>query len=147
MRRVTDQEWKASEELEVPAGWDAWLYFPLINRDPKRYGADARVFRAERWKDADLPEPVSFGHGGKICLGRSVVRKIVSIVLEEIQAGAQMEILSQLEESMCDFLGWQLDEGHRQAQMWGSIKQLPVQRPKEPVMVALHVTHESNSMQ
>ena len=135
LRRVLDKPWKPTPNLEIPMGWDAWLYFPLINRDRKVYGDDANVFRADRWSTKGLAEPMTLGRGGKICLGKSLVRRIGKIVLEELgRDGVRCEVEGEIERSVQDFLGWTDDEVVR-GDGWPGVKQLPVQRPREAVMV------------
>lgn len=122
-------------EMEIPVGWDVWLYFPLINRDTKIYGDDANLFRPERWKDPNLAEPMSFGRGGKRCIGREMVRRIGRLVLDEMtRDGLRVLIEGDVDGSLQDFLGWR-DDTNGTKEGWKGVKQLPVQRPRERVMV------------
>ncbi|KAL8634598.1 MAG: hypothetical protein Q9228_007806 [Teloschistes exilis] len=138
LRRVLDHPWKVNDEVSIPPGWDVWLYFPLINRDIRTYGSDARLFVPDRWKDRNLPLPLTFGSGSKRCLGVSMVRRIAGIVVDKmLLTGSKVVISSDLEPSMLDFLGWQVSEEGGEAELWQAVKQLPVQRSRKPVMVQL----------
>jgi len=140
LRRVLDGPWRPpiermEMEMEIPVGWDVWLYFPLINRDTKIYGDDANLFRPERWKDPNLAEPMSFGRGGKRCIGREMVRRIGRLVLDEMtRDGLRVLIEGDVDGSLQDFLGWR-DDTNGTKEGWKGVKQLPVQRPRERVMV------------
>jgi len=141
LRRILDDSWEVNDGLEIPKGWDVWLYFPLINRDTKTYGPDARSFRPDRWEKGTLPRPMTFGQGRKRCLGMAMVRRIVALVLETVMDGGELKVQSELDKSVRDFLGWDLGANSSEAEKWAGIKQLPVQRPKEPVIVILNRKH------
>ena len=135
LRRVLDTPWRPTDDLEIPVGWDTWLYFPLINRDQKVYGDDANLFRPERWEETGLAEPMTFGRGSKVCLGKELVRRIGRLVLQEVtKDGVRVKIEGEVERSVQDFLGWVDDEDVRK-EGWKGVKQLPVQRPREVVKV------------
>ncbi|KAJ9091726.1 hypothetical protein QFC21_007121 [Naganishia friedmannii] len=131
LRRVLDAPWTPSgTNVEIPVGWETWAYFPLINRDVEVYGKDADCFRPDRWNDSSLPPPMTFGSGGKTCLGRDLIRSIVKSVLEEsVRDGTRISLKDELEDSMLDFLGWK----HAEVKGWPAVKQLPVQRPRYPI--------------
>ena len=131
LRRVLDDPWRPSAALRIPVGWDAWLYFPLINRDSKVYGDDANLFRAERWVEEGLPRPMTFGRGAKTCLGQELVRRMGRLVLQHV---GKVTVESEVDRSVQDFLGW-IDNEELRGKGWKGVKQLPVQRPREAVMV------------
>ena len=143
LRKVADRPWmvpsldsQSKSSIEIPAGWDVWLYFPLINRDTAVYGTDACRYRPDRWSDTGLPLGVSFGGGTKPCLGVDMVRKIVRAVLavmihEESSDSPSLKLVTDLDRSVKDFLGWERASGG-----WKGIKQLPVQRPRNPVYLS-----------
>ena len=131
LRQVLDGAWQATPTMHVPENWDTWLYFPMINRDTRVYGEDAREFKPSRWESSPSPpEPLTLGQGSKRCLGQGLVRRLVGLVLDEMK-DVQVDIVSDLDASVRDYLGWEDDGVHK----WQGIKQLPVQRPKVPVMV------------
>ena len=153
LRRLTDGPWTIPDDttqnlnphsptdtdaapsgIEIPTGWDVWLYFPLINRDPLIYGDDARRSRPARWEDESLPQPLSFGQGAKRCLGLAIVRRMVRTVLEELVGeSGKVRVIGGMDGSLEDFLGWR--DGSGKEQEWEGVKQLPVQRPRGGVRV------------
>ena len=135
LRRVLDNPWNATPAMQIPVGWDAWLYFPLINRDPNVYGSDSNLFRAERWEDSGLPDPMTFGKGAKRCLGRKMVFRIARLVLEVLREdNISVNVLGEVDKSVQDFLGW-IDDDKQRREGWKGVKQLPVQRPRAPITV------------
>ena len=140
LRKVMESPWTvpspqspADKTMEVPAGWDVWMYLPLINRDTAIYGDDAWEFKPGRWSDPKLPPSLSFGGGDKTCLGMDMVRKVVRTVLETLtdEEGPRtppLKLVTDLDGSVKDFLGWERARGG-----WQGIKQLPVQRPRHSV--------------
>ncbi len=139
MRRVLDQPMQHGDQ-QVPVGWDVWLYFPLVNRYTGAFGANARAFDPERYRDGNTPRPLTFGSGGKSCIGQEIVRSIAQRVVRSIE-DFEMKVedgIEGLDASLRDFLGWSdtLSAGEVEAaKKWKGVKQLPVQRPKDPVMV------------
>ncbi|TFK53023.1 cytochrome P450 [Heliocybe sulcata] len=65
-----------------------------INSDEGIWGSDAREFRPERWLDNDIPEAVAsiqaqghtltFGHGPKVCLGRTFAIAEIKMVVAAV---------------------------------------------------------------
>ena len=50
LRHVKDKSYRdPAQRFAIPAGWDCWLYFPLINRDKSVYGPDAEYFQEARF--------------------------------------------------------------------------------------------------
>ena len=127
LRRAMDP-WVLGE-MEIPAGWDVWLYFPLINRDAEIYGPDASRFDPQRWEKPMTPPAMSFGQGDTECLGMDLVRRIAGVVLE-VLCVPQIQLGSDLVPSLRDFLGWEQHAGG-----WDGVKQLPVQRPRAEVFL------------
>ncbi|ORX35090.1 cytochrome P450 [Kockovaella imperatae] len=134
LRRVMDHPWvlTGDKEYEIPIGWEAWVYFPLANRDAKVYGEDAWEFKPGRWTDS-TPPSLTFGYGEKSCLGMGMVRRIAKSVLavllgDDDRNHGELELISTLDPSLKDFLGWERHVGG-----WQGIKQLPVQKPRDKV--------------
>ena len=116
----------------LPAGWDIWSYFVGAGRDLTIFGADCNLFNPSRYGDDSVPEPIGFGAGPKSCLGKDLVRQIVIHVGEHLLLkGIDMNgIISA--PGLKAWLGW--DEASPEE--WAAeMKQLPTQRPKNPVMV------------
>ena len=120
---------------QIPAGHDAWLYFVGANRDETVY-RDAQRFHFDRFMPADGEGalPFAFGGGAKTCLGVEIVRKMVSIVVEELlEANVSMEIVGAgLDLGVKGWLGWEEVDPAITAR---DLKQLPCQRPRKPVVV------------
>ena len=147
MRRVTRDvslDFEAEHKLgqtgyrmhhQIPAGHDAWLYFVGANRDETVH-RDAQRFHFDRFMPADAEgtSPFAFGGGAKTCLGAEIVRKMVSIVVEELlEAGLCMEIVGgSLEAGVKGWLGWEEVDPAVTAR---DLKQLPCQRPRKPIVV------------
>lgn len=66
--------------VEVPA--DSWITLVIgaANRDPRRWGEDAEVFRADR----DVAGHLGFGFGAHYCLGASLARHEATSALEAL---------------------------------------------------------------
>jgi cytochrome P450 len=123
--------------LCIPAGWDVWMYFVHANRDEDVFPV-AETFQPERYLTPEsLPLPMSFGHGSKACLGQELVRTVVSEVMRSsLDLGLVMEgEVMQL--GVRSWLGWESDVAA--ADYAQAMKQLPVQRPRNPLKVRFRV--------
>ena len=157
MRRTTQDMILASPDeftapTLIPKGWDSWIYFVGAGRDPAEFGNTAETYRPTRYTrqkldDATQPEGFAFGAGAKTCLGRDATRLIATTVIETC-LGIESEVLqgstqsprvkiigdaSQLPSGVRAWLGWQQDVAPEQ---WAKhMKQLPTQRPRQPIHV------------
>lgn len=128
-------------DVEVPAGWDIWTYFPAVNRDTAVYGSDANIFKADRFDGKNLCPPMSLGYGPKSCMGPGLVRSIATSLLCELFLiqKVNLKLKSELEPGVLDWLGQapseDLDTGPK-----SDMKQLPTQRPREPIFVSFNVS-------
>ena len=137
----------------IPAGWDVWLYFVNANRDPSVYrrphtfdhtrflgsNVGSRTSDSTEARD-EARTALSFGFGPKTCLGKSIVRSIVEGVAETFLE-SETSLEGQIEdEGLKIWLGWRdrVEEMHEldlAGEMGKDLKQLPVQRPRRPVVV------------
>ena len=139
MRRVQEDVvlWTGNADNathHVPAGHDVWLYLASANRDGTVF-KEAERFHFDRFMhehDEDRPHGLGFGAGPKACLGLDSVRHLVATVAEElIEAGMELEGTIR-EEGVKGWLGWE-DVGP--SAIAKDLKQLPCQRPRNPIMV------------
>jgi cytochrome P450 family 135 len=70
----------------LPAGTVVLPAIALVQRDTRRYGADAREFRPERWLDGSPPPYawIPFGGGVRRCIGASFAQVEMRTVLREV---------------------------------------------------------------
>lgn len=138
MRRVEDDVILSTsshndqtKSLLVPAGWDLWLYFVGACRDTNVY-ADANRLIPERYLRDNEPKPgFAFGAGKKECLGKEVSRKIVETVMSELlESGYELKGSVDRPGVRC-WLGW--EDNIPLQEMAKDLKQLPTQRPREPI--------------
>jgi len=68
---------------EIPIGTEVACNPWIIHRDREIYGADADVWRPERWLDENLEKyNLGFGYGSRICLGRELgMLELIQITL------------------------------------------------------------------
>ena len=120
----------------IPRGFDVWCYFPGANRDPSVFGEDADLFRPARYLDVDHePAPsTAFGHGQKSCLGATFARD-AAVAVYEAFAESHVRLSGAVDNvGVRGLLGWQVAT----PQQWAEgVKQLPIQRPSEPIMACL----------
>ncbi|KAJ3161099.1 hypothetical protein HDU86_007720 [Geranomyces michiganensis] len=72
------------------------LNVTAIHLSREIYGADAHVFRPERWDDGWTPEPggyVPFGHGPKACIGEKLAMMELKAILSRIVRAFDFEIV------------------------------------------------------
>lgn len=141
MRRAQQDVILAAPEgqppILVPAGWDVWLYCVSAGRDPAAYEL-ADTFLPERFISAnETRDNFAFGGSGpKVCLGRGVIRHIISTVATKIvDADIRLEG-SVAAEGVRGWLGW--DSGVGVDAFARDLKQLPCQRPKEAIRILVH---------
>ncbi|KAF2865061.1 cytochrome P450 [Massariosphaeria phaeospora] len=122
-------------DVIIPKGWDCWLYFVGGGRDPVAFGSTWDTFNPDRYMDKDIPQGIAFGGGSKTCLGLNPVRDIVLGVAETC---LRMDIRMQgdvVARGVRGWLGWEPNNTIRPENWAQDMKQLPTQRPSEPVMV------------
>lgn len=82
--------------VEIPAGEPIVLLLAAANRDPRAY-PDPAAFRPRRWMQATAPAaPLSFAFGPHFCLGASLARMEVGVMVSVLR-----EILPALELADC----------------------------------------------
>jgi hypothetical protein len=120
----------------VPAGHDVWLYLAGANRDSTVF-EDAERFRFDRFMHEDCedrPRGFSFGAGAKACLGADTARRIIATIADGlIEVGVELEGAIG-EQGVRGWLGW---EDVPPSAIARDLKQLPSQRPRNPVMVTV----------
>jgi cytochrome P450 len=122
-------------DIKIPKGWDCWLYFVGGGRDPSAYGPTWDVFDPDRYLDKDLPPGVAYGAGPKTCLGRDAIREIALAVGEtflRLEIGMRGLIDSR---GVRGWLGWEPNDSVMPADWAQDMKQLPTQRPSDPIMI------------
>lgn len=124
-----------SESFVVPAGWDVWLYFVGAARDESVYPQANRMM-PERFLPPAQPEPgFAFGAGEKKCLGEGTVRAVVEIVAS-VMLDEGWELAGAIDPpGVRGWLGW--TDKVSLEQMAKDLKQLPAQRPREPLRLQL----------
>lgn len=141
MRRVQQDIILASPEGGppnlVPRGWDIWLYFVGAGRDAGAYPL-ANKFLPERFISPNGAGPgFTFGSGTKTCLGRDITRQIVRTVAATIlEAGIRLDGEVKAE-GVRGWLGW--DDNVAVEKLAKDLKQLPCQRPKDPINLRVHL--------
>jgi cytochrome P450 len=146
----------------VPAGHDIWLYLAGASRDPAIFGDDADLFRFDRYMSCtdtvnhrpattsslssesqspdNMPSGLAFGAGPKTCLGAPLVRHIV-LTLGEVMVESGLAIDGVVKDrGVRGWLGW--EAGIAAEWLAKGLKQLPVQRPREPVRVEVRRVSE-----
>ena len=124
----------------IPSGWDVWLYFVGAGRDKTEYKL-ADKFLPERFIASDSVKPgFTFGAGQKSCLGRHVVRQIIHVVAETMLEANLMLEGSVNAQGVRGWLGWETDVSP--AAFARDLKQLPCQRPKDPIHVRIYRDHD-----
>jgi cytochrome P450 len=125
-----------SANHHVPAEHDVWLYLSGANRDETVF-EDAERFHFDRFMHEDgedRPHGFGFGAGPKACLGLGTVRRMLAIVAQElIEAGIDLEgVIDEM--GVKGWLGWAEVAPSAIAK---DLKQLPSQRPRNPIMVTV----------
>lgn len=117
----------------IPTGWDIWLYFSGAGRDSSAYeSADKFVPERHLWSEGKTTG-FAFGSGPKGCLGKPVVREIMTTIVETI-LNSDIRLEGSVDaEGVRGWLGW--DTGVGAEAFARDLKQLPCQRPKKPVHV------------
>ena len=126
----------------IPAGHDAWLYFAGANRDPSVFD-NPRNFCWDRFMQFDEPTDcgITFGLATKRCLGGQLTHQICLTVAQTvIDSGLSIDGYVE-EEGVKEWLGWQSGAGAEH--MARDLKQLPCQRPREPVIVTFRTRPHS----
>ncbi|RMJ23147.1 hypothetical protein PHISP_05991 [Aspergillus sp. HF37] len=121
------------ESILVPAGWDVWLYFVGASRDGTVYEHANRLIPERYLMHPELGNGFAFGAGEKECLGketaRTMVETVVSVMLDE-----GWELDGSIDQpGIRGWLGW--DDEVSVEMMARDLKQLPTQRPREPIRV------------
>lgn len=136
MRRATKDVVIQSDGEEVdtiiPSGWDVWSYFVGGGRDPMAFGENCNSFQPGRYMDENIPEPLGFGAGSKSCLGKRLVREIALHIADYLLINHISLDGNISSPGLRAWLGWD----KATTEQWAAdLKQLPTQRPKDPVMV------------
>ena len=122
----------------IPAGHDIWLYFSKANRDEMVF-KNAGTFVWNRFMKEDSLESVglAFGDGAKSCLGNELVRQICLIVAQEF-VDSGIDLTGDIQaDGLKAWLGWVPNVDP--AVLARDMKQLPCQRPREPVTVRIRL--------
>ncbi|OAL04269.1 cytochrome P450 [Phaeosphaeriaceae sp. SRC1lsM3a] len=139
MRRSMQDNIVASRGVQadviIPKGWDCWLYFVGSGRDPEAFGPTWDTFDPDRYLADGIPEPLAFGSGPKTCLGLGTVREIAlnvadACIASDIQLHGHVSA-----PGVRGWLGWERNDAVRPEDWAQDMKQLPTQRPSEPIMV------------
>jgi cytochrome P450 len=122
-----------AKSVLVPAGWDVWLYFVGASRDRTVYEHANRLIPERYLMHPELGNGFAFGAGEKECLGketaRTVVETVVSVMLNE-----GWDLRGSIDRpGIRGWLGW--DDDVSVEMMARDLKQLPTQRPREPIRV------------
>ncbi|KAF2257884.1 cytochrome P450 [Lojkania enalia] len=124
-------------DIQVPKGWDSWLYFVGAGRDPMVFGSTWDRFDPGRYNHSRVPEAMAFSTGAKTCLGRDVVRKIAFNVAKSwLNLGLRFEGKVNAR-GVRGWLGWEPNDSVKPEEWAADMKQLPTQRPSAPVMVRI----------
>jgi cytochrome P450 len=104
---VTDVVRTLQNEAEVagyrlPAGTVVLPAIALVQRDTRRYGADAREFRPERWLDGSPPPYawIPFGGGVRRCIGAAFATLEMKVVLREVLSRVELAPVGKSERSV-----------------------------------------------
>lgn len=146
----------ASPATLVPQNWDLWLYFVGAARDPLVFGETAESFSPNRYcvqyraEEEEEEEGLAFGIGNKSCLGRDLIREVIMTVMmtclgipicKENTTGEATPIVTiatnvrEIPRGVQGWLGWQTQV---KPEEWAKhMKQLPTQRPLQPLMVVI----------
>ena len=126
-----------SDGHAVPAGHDVWLYLAGASRDPEVFD-DADKFHFDRYMRGEVPPGFALGQGAKTCLGAELVRCIVTTVTQAL-IDSKIELEGQIEQQgVKGWLGWEANVGSEA--IASDLKQLPCQRPREPIMVTVRTS-------
>ena len=123
----------SDQPVVVPKGWDVWLYFASAAKDNDAFGA-AEKFIPERYISPEETFPgFAFGLGSKACLGQSVMKRVV-LTVARTMIGANVDLHGSVDAvGVRGWLGW--EENFGVEQLAQDLKQLPCQRPKDPISV------------
>ncbi|RAR11853.1 cytochrome p450 [Stemphylium lycopersici] len=124
-------------DTKIPKGWDCWLYFVGANRDPAVFGNTWDTFDRDRYIEDGTLQGMAFGAGSKTCLGREWVSGI-ALGVAETCARLGISIKGQISaRGVRGWLGWEPNDAVAPEDWARDMKQLPTQRPAEPIMVSL----------
>lgn len=124
-------------DVKIPKGWDCWLYFVGASRDPAAFGNTWDTFDGDRYIEDGTPQGVAFGAGAKACLGREWVSGI-ALGVAETCARLGISIKGDVSaRGVQGWLGWEPNDAIAPEDWARDMKQLPTQRPAEPIMVRI----------
>jgi cytochrome P450 len=86
----------------LPAGTVVLPAIALVQRDTRRYGADAHEFRPERWLDGSPPPYawIPFGGGVRRCIGAAFATLEMKVVLREVLSRVELAPVGKPERSI-----------------------------------------------
>ncbi|KAJ9663958.1 hypothetical protein H2201_005440 [Coniosporium apollinis] len=132
-------------DVQIPGGWDVWLYFVGGGRDPVTFGETWDRFVPDRYLDGNAADSMTFGAGPKTCLGRDLIRDLaLKVATTLVDLGTRMD--GEIERpGVRGWLGWVRNDSI-DVQDWAKdMKQLPTQHPAEPVFVRIRSTMGAGS--
>lgn len=140
MRRSTREnviQSPSQADILIPKDWDVWLYFVGGGRDPAAFGESWGHFDPDRFLDERTALPAAFGAGPKTCLGRGLMRQIATAIAETcLDMDLRMECKIR-KIGVRGWLGWEENDKVKPDDWAAHMKQLPTQRPSEPVAVRI----------
>jgi cytochrome P450 len=141
MRRSSKENVIASVDGQanvlIPEGWDIWLYFVGGGRDPDVFGKSWDRFFPERYLEASVPPGFAFGAGEKTCPGQELVREI-ALTCANTCVEMRLDLTGDVQaKGVQGWLGWEDDDVVSPQDWAADMKQLPTQRPANPILVRI----------
>jgi cytochrome P450 len=126
-------------DVMIPKGWDVWLYFVGGGRDPSVFGPDWAHFQPDRYLDPtqNAAHAFAFSLGDKRCLGQDLVREICVRTGQFMLRDGLRLVGDVRSEGVRAWLGWEGSVTPGASEWAKDMKQLPTQRPAQPIKVRL----------